>query len=155
MSNQTDDKKTLIKASLLFCLALVIALFLVVQAFDTIKIMSTSNNAMAMVIDTYEDIRETSDGRQAAVVTIAIYEFSYKGRTYNGKTEGAAGFLDAGDKIIISFNPNNPTKNRAKGDREVLGNFFIFLMFGGALTYYLMKTNLPILKDYLKSLSKI
>jgi hypothetical protein len=88
------------------------------------------------------------DGAKVRPITVAGYRFAANGRDYYGKTEVAQGELTEGDTLTIKYNSADPTKNRVKGSREILGRWFTFMVFGGFAAYALIGTAIGKLRHH-------
>lgn len=138
--NQRSNLWSVIKASIMLTIGIAIMVFIIRETINAIQGMSGGATVMARVVSANEEDREYDDGRRVAIVTVAVYEFDVRGRQYYGRTEVSRGSLSAGDQLTISYSPKDSSKNRVKGDREVLGHLFTVLLFGGMFSYILIKT---------------
>lgn len=128
-----------IKAFVSLAVGVAIIVFIVFQTVRAIQVMRGGATTAAHVISTFDDDRESDDGRRVGVVTIAWYEFSVNGRQFHGRTEVSQGSLSEGGHLTISYNPKDPEKNRVRGDRKVLGDLFLIYLIGGIVAYLLIK----------------
>jgi hypothetical protein len=128
-----------IKAFVSLAVGVAIIVFLVFQTLKAIQVMRGGATTTGYVISTFDDDRESDDGRRAGVVTIAWYEFSVNCRQFHGRTEVSQGSLSEGDHLTISYNPKDPEINRVRGDRKVLGDLFLIYLIGGIVAYFLIK----------------
>jgi hypothetical protein len=129
-----------IKLSLLMTVGVAIAIYIVNETINAIQVMRGGATTIAHVISADDEDREYDDGRRVAIVTVAVYEFAVDGHPFYGRTEVSQGSLSIGDILTIVYNPKDPSKNRVKGTREVLGHLFTVFLFGGMLSYFLIKT---------------
>jgi hypothetical protein len=114
--------------------------------YDTYLVMRGGGLITANVIEATEEWVETSEGREAAV-TVATYEFQMGHSKHQGSTQVAYGELEKGDTIRVVYNPSDPSKNRAEGDRDPIGGLLVFAIVGGLACYFLVIASL----DYLKA----
>jgi hypothetical protein len=134
----------LLKALAWMTAGITVTVFLAGRSIHIFQLMRGGATASARVIETFEDERE--DERRIGIVTVAVYEFFVQRSRFVGKTEGARGSFSVGDAIAITYNPSNPTQNRAKGDRHELGNYLVLLICGGLFSYYTITLNFPALR---------
>jgi len=106
-----------------------VVMFLVVRGAITYRTMRGGAQATAVVVEI--DDQEREDDRRVGIVTVAAYEFEANGRRFTGWTEGEQGSWSEGERLTVEFNPKDPTENRAAGDRQPLGDYFVMLVFGG------------------------
>lgn len=140
LNNRQTNLWTVIKASLMLTIGGAILIFIAIETINAIQVMRGGASTTARVISADDEDREYNDGRRVAIVTVAVYEFVVDDRRFLGKTEVAQGSLSEGDQLTISYNPKDPSKNRVKGDRGVLGHLFITYLFGGFFAYFLIRT---------------
>jgi hypothetical protein len=121
---------------------------LCLHGYDTYLVMRGGGLITASIVEASEEWVETSEGREAAV-TVATYEFQTGHSKHQGSTQVAYGELEKGDTIRIVYNPSDPSKNRAEGDKDPIGGLLVFAIVGGLACYFLAIASL----DYLKSKS--
>lgn len=123
-----------------------VAVWIVAQGIHVFQVMRGGASASARVIEEYDDIREDLDGRRGGLVNVAIYEFVVQDSRFRGSTEGPQGRYSVGETIDIEYNPNNPSQNRAKGDRGELADYFVILLCGGLFSYFAITLPFPVLR---------
>jgi len=97
----------------------------VADGIVTWRLLNAGGSVSAVVVDTYDDVVETDDGRRSSMVTYARYEFEVKSKKYFGSTKGPQGGYKVGDLVGVQFVADDPTQNREAGDGERLGHFLI------------------------------
>lgn len=147
-SNQQPSPRRTAKGFFYLAIGIAIIVFLVTETIHTVQTMTGKAVAKATVISTNDEEREWNDGRSIGIVTVAVYNFDVNGHAYYGKTEVSQGSLTEGNQLTIKYNMNDPTINRVKGDRAVLGRLFTFLVFGGVAIYLLIGTSIGIFKSH-------
>lgn len=127
--------KRFIKASAWLIAALVVGMYILVQSSHAFQVIRAGGETTARIIQTSEHDVEDDRGR-VGTITAAVYEFFVDGGRFTGETNGAFGMWAEGDRISVQYNPENPTHNRAKGDRAIFGELFLKLICGGLFIYW-------------------
>jgi hypothetical protein len=146
MPETRSDIYIVAKAILWMLAGVAVTVYIVLRGISVYQVMRAGAQAPARVISTSDDVREADDGRRAGVVTIAEYEFLANGKRFRGTTEGPQGAWSKGDELMVEFNPSNPNQNRAIGDRQVLGDYFLLLLVGGLFAFYAIWINVGTLQ---------
>ena len=142
--SRRENPREVLRGLFYLAVAIAIIVFLVIDAINTVQVMTGKEIATATVISTFDDVRES--GRRAGMITVADYRFIVNNTEYYGGTEVSQGSLSEGDQLTIKYNKKDPTKNRRAGDRELLARLTLFLMFGGMAVYLLIGTSIDKLK---------
>lgn len=147
LDSRRNNSREVLRGLFYLAIAIAIIVFLVIDAINTVQVMTGKTIATATVISADDEVREWNDGQDAGLVTVAIYKFIVNAHEYYGKTEVSQGSLSEGDQLTIKYNSNDPTKNREVGDRDIFVRFIAFLIFGGVAVFFLIGASIKIFKS--------